>query len=175
MRNAAHGSVLTKDKVFQARFGDKVLCLFVAESISLTHHVAKQDPLTVGTKTMNPLMDFHPAFDLSPCLGDNVEHTGLDWLNMAKCYEAEPYRTLLGLALQMFPTRFRRVSDGGTSKGPDLRAPVSVSDGFPTGFRRVSDAFPTGSRQVPAIYEILCALTWNAAMLHEIELPKYYI
>ena len=115
MRNAAHGSVLTKDNVFQARFGDKVLYLFIAESISLTHHVAKQDPLTVGTKTMNLFMDFLKdcmphlnAFDLSPCLGDNVEHTGLDWLNMAKCYVAEPYRTLLGLALQMFPTGFRR-------------------------------------------------------------------
>lgn len=64
---------------------------------------------------------------------------------MAKCYEAEPYRTLLGLTLQMFPTRFRRVSDGGTSKGPDLRAHVSVSDGFPTSFRRVPDH---GSRRV---------------------------
>ena len=51
---------------------------------------------------------------------------------------------MLAVAVQMLPTGFRRVSDGGTSKGPDLRAPVSVSDGF----RRVSDRFPTGFRRV---------------------------
>ena len=55
---------------------------------------------------------------------------------------------MLAVAVQMLPTGFRRVSDGGTSKGPDLRAPLSVSDGFPTGFRQVSDGFPTGFRRV---------------------------
>ena len=82
MRNAAHGSVLTKDKVFQARFGDKVLYLFIAESISLTYHVAKQDPLTVGTKTMNLFMHF-----LKDCMPHLICHPAwgimlniLDWI-----------------------------------------------------------------------------------------------
>lgn len=107
--------VAQDDKVFQARLADKVLYVFIAEAISLAHHLANQDPPTVGTKTMSLFMDSlkdcmthlicHPAC----LLRDNVEHTRLDWLNK-----------LLNVM------RLDRACSGR----PD------ASDGFPTGFRR---------------------------------------
>ena len=158
----------------------------------LAHHVANQDPLAVGTKTMDLFV--HSLKDCMPhlicqsacLLGDKVEHTGFDCLNMAKIYEVEPCRTLFGLAskcfrpvsdgfptavpqnvlirgpLQGFPTGFRQVSDGKVS-GCQL-----VSNGFPIGFRpgsrQVSNGFLVSNRFLKGltIYEVLC-VAWKRA------------
>ena len=166
--------------------------------MSLAHHVANQDPLAVGTKTMDlfvhslkdcmPHLICHPACLLTGVRLSILGWSAWVWLNSMERNHAEP-------CLDWPSKCFRRVSDGGTSKGPDSRAPSRVSDGFPTGFRRVSDGFPTGFRwecfRLPVGFRWVSGwfptrfqtgFLWGSAfqprlmksyVLHVIELPKY--